>query len=214
MNNTASLGRWWIAVLSLLITESAIGSELRAAVNDIHLESAGTEVDAVTKQIRLPKVRIWQAGYEIQADLAEAKGLNFDDSQWNFTGKVRITTPQGSANADRAVVKFVQNRITEFHIVGQPATFEQHSSTLQLQAQGRAEVIDYLLESNSVRLSTRAWIKYGENEFSGQSVVYDMTNQRILANPDEQQGQRVHITISPNRPPSSEVTPDSGIKTR
>jgi hypothetical protein len=49
-----------------------------------------------------------------------------------------------------------------------------------------------------VRLQNNAWIKYGQNEFTGKTMVYDITNQRISANPKEQQGERVRIVITPD----------------
>jgi lipopolysaccharide transport protein LptA len=193
----------YIALAGLMVLPSAAAATLGNLGDEINLESAGTEVDAITKQIKLPKVRIWQAGYEIVADEARAQGLNFDDSQWTFAGKVRITTPQGSSTADRAVVSFVQNKITELQITGNPATFEQHDAKQQPLAQGQAKQIDYLLQKNTVRLSDNAWIKYAQNEFHGRTVVYNINSQRILASPDEQQGQRVRITITPNKNASS-----------
>lgn len=173
-------------------------ANLRQATANIDVESDGAEVDARTQQLVLPKVRITQAGYTIQADEARATGLNFENSQWTFAGKVNITTPEGSSTADRATVMFVQNQIAELHIVGQPATFEQHDPDKQLLAQGRAGFIDYDLQKNTVRLTQQAWVRYGQNEFTGTTVVYDIVNQRVLASQAEQQGERVRITINPD----------------
>ena len=178
MSDLAPLPATCAVVLALLTCHSVHSAELKSTAGEIHLESAGTEVDAITKQIKLPKVRIWQTGYEIQADMGLAKGLNFDDSEW----------------------------ITELHITGQPATFEQNNANPQLKAQGRAELIDYFLQNNSVRLRINAWIRYGQNEFKGRAVVYDINNQRVLASPDEQQGERVHITITPGTSAASSST--------
>ena len=211
-NNNALHSTWLIFALSVLICGSIMGADLANSETEIHLESAGTQVDAITKQINLPMVRIWQAGYEIQAELGQAKGLNFDNSQWSFSGKVHITTPQGRLTADRATVTFQQHRITELHINGQPATFEQLSATNQTLVQGRAESIDYLVQGNNIRLSNKAWVKYGQNEFSGRTVVYDLTHQRVLANPEEQQGEKVHIIITPNSSFGQENSSSSGIK--
>ena len=190
-------------MLTLLVLEAGSGTftqaaDFRQATANINVESDGAEVDARTRQMVLPKVRITQAGYAIQADEARATGLDFDNSLWTFTGNVQITTPEGSSRADRATVKFAQNQITELHITGQPATFEQHDANNQTLAQGRANLIDYDLQKNTVRLSQQAWVKYGQNEFTGTTVVYDILNQRVLAKQAEQQGERVRITINPN----------------
>lgn len=200
MNNPVLPQLLCIVLLGLPFSSGALAADTTPPNDEIQLESAGTEVDAVTKQLTLPKIHISQAGYAIQADLGQAKGLDFDNSEWIFTGKVKITTPQGSSSADRATVQFIQNKITELHISGRPATFEQHASNRQTQvlALGHADNIDYFLNSNSIRLQNNAWIKYGQNEFTGRTMVYDITHQRILANPNEQQGERVRILITPD----------------
>jgi lipopolysaccharide export system protein LptA len=202
----SSLNKLWqrllLALLVPVLTTHA--ANLKQSTAPIDVESDGAEVDARTKQLVLPKVRITQEGYVIQADEARASGLNFNNSQWTFTGKVQITTPDGSSAADKAIVLFVQNQITELHMSGQPATFEQHDATRQLLAQGRAGLIDYDLQKNNVRLSQQAWVQYGQNEFTGTTVVYDISNQRVLASREEQQGERVRITINPS---NGKVTP-------
>lgn len=213
MNNPVLPQLLCIVLLTLPFASGTLAADITPSNDEIQLESAGTEVDAVTKQLTLPKIHISQAGYAIQADLGQAKGLDFDNSEWIFTGKVKITTPQGSSSADRATVQFIQNKITELHISGRPATFEQHASNRQTQvlAQGHADNIDYFLKSNSIRLQNNAWIKYGQNEFTGRTMVYDITHQRILANPNEQQGERVRILITPDTTKNkTESSPSSG----
>ncbi|MGE0114788.1 MAG: lipopolysaccharide transport periplasmic protein LptA [Steroidobacteraceae bacterium] len=197
-------------MMPILTTQAASPKQINA---NIEVESDGAEVDARTRQLVLPKVRITQQGYAIQADEARATGLNFDNSQWTFNGKVYITTPDGFSTADRATVQFVQNQITEMHISGQPATFEQHDPGKQMLAQGHANHIDYDLQKNTVRLSQQAWVKYGQNEFTGATVVYDIINQRVLASREEQQGERVRITINPNAGnPATIPEPGTGSK--
>lgn len=184
--------------IAMLACMSAPAANLKQSTADIEVESDGAEVDARTKQLVLPNVRITQDGYAIEAQEARATGLSFDNSQWTFTGNVRISTPDGFSTADTAKVLFVQNAITELHITGRPATFEQHDTGKQTMAQGRAGNIDYDLQKNTVRLSQQAWVKYGQNEASSNVLVYDVNTQSVRANAAEQQGERVRITINPN----------------
>lgn len=190
----------WLPVLAHAV------SPLKSSEN-ITVESDGAEVDARTRQFFLPKARIAQGGYVIQADEARATGLDFDNSTWIFNGKVRINTPDGSSNAEHATVRFANKQILEIHIAGQPATFEQHNADQQTLAQGRAGAIDYDVQKNTVRMSQQAWVKYGQNEFTGTTVVYDITNQRVLASREEQQGERVRITINPNSDQPAIISP-------
>jgi lipopolysaccharide transport protein LptA len=204
--------KFFACLLSMLLASlAASAASTGQSTGKIDVESDGAEVDARTKQMVLPKVRITQEGYVIQADEARATGLDFDNSEWTFTGNVNITTPEGSSAAQRASVSFVKNKITELHMAGQPATFEQHDADKQTLAQGKAGVIDYDLQKSTVRLSQQAWIQYGQNEFTGTTVVYDIVNQRVLASREEQQGERVRITINPNADkPTSKPAPGAG----
>lgn len=197
-NHFALLRLLYAALLGLLLAGALPAATIESSTADINIESDGTEVDALTKQTVWPKVRIWQEGYEIQADEARAKGLDFSDSQWTFTGKVRITTPQGSSTADRAVVNFVQSQITEVHISGKPATFEQRDTSKQLLAQGEAGSIDYYLQKNTVRLSSNAWIKYGRNDCHATAVLYNIIEKNLSAASADQDGQRIKCTIVPS----------------
>ncbi len=191
-------------LLPLMATQAASAKQSTAS---IVVEADGTEIDALTKKMVLSKVRISQDQYVIQADEARATGLDVDNSEWVFTGQVKITTPDGFSTAERATVRFAQNQITELHVSGRPATFEQRDARKQMLAQGRADNIDYDLQKNTVRLNDQAWVKYGQNEFSGTSVVYDINSQRVLASREEQQGERVRITINPNTGKTTQDAP-------
>src|SRR5689334_10252424 len=89
-----------LLLAALLPIMTAQAAPLRQSNANITVESDGAEVDARTKQLMLPKVRIAQAGYAIQADEARATGLDFENSTWIFSGKVNIHTPDGSSTAD------------------------------------------------------------------------------------------------------------------
>lgn len=199
------------ALLTLLLLPLSLAhaAPLQKSTANIVVESDSAEVDAVSKKIVLPKVRIAQDGYVIQADEARATGLNFENSEWVFSGQVKITTPDGFSTADRATVLFAQNQITQLHITGAPATFEQHDPEKQTLAQGRAGNIDYDLQKNTVRLSKQAWVKYGQNEASSNALVYDVNTKSVVASRDEQQGERVRITINPNTG-KTETAPSGG----
>jgi lipopolysaccharide transport protein LptA len=206
-NPTSFRVRSLALLLVALLPSWLTAAPLTQSRENITVESDGAEVDARTKQFFLPKARITQGGYAIQADEARATGLDFDNSTWIFNGKVKISTPDGSSAADHATVRFVHKEIIEIHIAGEPATFEQHDQARLTLAQGRAGAIDYDVQKNTVRMSQQAWVKYGQNEFTGTTVVYDINNQRVLASREEQQGERVRITIDPNSDQPAVIKP-------
>lgn len=186
------------AALSATLSGSAVGASVAKSGSTIQLESDGGAVlDLRTNLLVLPKVRISQDGYLIKADEARATGLNFENSRWTFTGQVEITTPEGDSKADTATVSFLGNEISTAEIVGAPATFAQRDPQNQQVAQGKAGRIDYDMSKNTVRFTQNAWISYGQNELTGESIVYDMVRQTVAADRGEKQDERVRITINP-----------------
>jgi lipopolysaccharide transport protein LptA len=167
----------------------------------ISLDAASSEIDGRNNQIVLTRVTITQQGYSIRANQARANGLDFQNSRWVFIGMVELTTPDGHCTADQATVNFVDDQIDTVQISGTPATFEQHDNAQADQstlAKGRASNMMYDLNKNTVTLTGKAWIQYGQNEFNGNSVTYDIPLRKVLAKSEDQQGERVRITINPD----------------
>jgi len=140
---------------------------------------------------------ITQGTTRVVAERANATGLNFDSSQWTFTGNVRINVEGGSLDSDKAVVSFVDNRVSKALITGGPATFQQQLKAGGRLARGRAGVIEYDLGKGTVRLTRDAWLSDGRDEMTGQQITYDIAGERVRAQSTAHDTQRVRITITP-----------------
>jgi lipopolysaccharide transport protein LptA len=188
----------WMVLLVTAAGHAAPASEKQIIADKPKLDAASLELDGPTHLLVLTDVRIsTQSGYIIKAGQARTTDANnFNNSTWNFTSKVEITTPDGSSKADTASVSFVDNQISTLHITGNPATFEQHDAD-KIIAQGRADNIDYDLQQHTVRLMNNAWVSYGQNECRAVVLVYNITLQRVSANRADQQGERINCTITP-----------------
>jgi lipopolysaccharide export system protein LptA len=190
---------------ALLAAGTALGAPARDAAplqlsdtQPIQLVARSTDFDYKNNMLVFHGVRIAQGGLAIEAEDATATGLDFKASRWLFKGNVRITVPDGSLTSDEARIAFAANLIASAEITGAPARFEQQRD--KGVARGRAQRIEYQPALGTVRLSDDAWLSDGDNEISGQTLVYDMRNQRVLANPAEQGSQPVRITINPKQP--------------
>ena len=174
----------------------------------IQLEARSSDFDYKNNTLLFHGVRIAQGGLAIEADEGTATGLDFKDSRWLFKGNVRITVPDGSLASDEARIAFAANLIADAEVRGAPARFEQKRD--KGIARGRALRIEYQPAAGTVRLIDDAWLSDGNNEISGQTLIYNMRDQRVLANPDEQGSQPVRITINPKKPePKPEPRPDA-----
>ncbi len=174
----------------------------------IQLEARSSDFDYKNNTLLFHGVRIAQGGLAIEADEATATGLDFKDSHWLFKGNVRITGPDGSLASDEARIAFAANLIANAEVRGSPARFEQKRD--KGVARGRALRIEYQPAAGTVRLIGDAWLSDGNNEITGQTLVYNMRDQRVLANPDEQGSQPVRITINPKKAePKPDAKPDA-----
>ncbi len=173
----------------------------------LHWDAA--QLDYQRGQVVLRDVQIQQGGTTIQAELAEASGLEFDDSTWTFSGNVRLHTPQGSLNADDATVRFLDSRVQTATVHGGPAVFAGEVGAGRTPARGHARAIDYDFASGEVRLNEDAWLSDGRNEINGARIVYNLAAQRVQAE-GPSGGGRVSGTIRPRNAPATAPSAPSG----
>lgn len=177
----------------------------------VQVDAANTEVDYKTKRMIYHDVVISQGTMRVQADTAQATGLNFADSKWTFDGNVRINAePRGNLRSDSAVVEFKDSLISRATVVGKPAEFEQKRENSTQIARGHANKIVYDVAEGTVRLSDDAWLSDGQSEISGPLLVYNIRAQRVQAGGAQTPGapsvepgsdNRIHITIAPHATP-------------
>jgi len=110
---------------------------------------------------------------------------------------VKILVPGGMLQSAEARVAFQKNEIVRASIKGSPAKFEQRLKEGNQVARGRAQAIEYNVKESTVRLTGDAWLSDGQNEISGNTLVYDIARERVQANPNEKDPGGVHITINP-----------------
>jgi lipopolysaccharide transport protein LptA len=156
----------------------------------ITVEARSSDFDYKNSVLVFNDVTIVQGPTRITAEKAQASGLDFDDSRWEFSGTVRMSLTDGALSSDTARVRFAKGEIQSATVTGAPATFEQRRQA-EL-ALGRANRIDYDLERGTVELAGNAWLSDGCNEITGATLVYSTGNQRVISK------QQVVITIQPH----------------
>lgn len=167
----------------------------------ISLDAQSTELDYKNNNLVFRKVRIAQGAMSVTADLAQATGLDFENSRWIFHGNVKIAMDQGQLTSDEADVTFVKKLLAKAVVNGNPASFEQRIAKSGKLAQGRADSIEYDVAKGVVHFSKNAWLSDGQNEIRGESLKYNVLSQTIVAESSEQGSQRVHIIITPQAVP-------------
>ena len=168
-------------------------------VPPISLVAQSSEIDYRNNDLIFRKVRISQGTMSVEADLAHATGLDFENSHWVFRGNVKIIVNQGELHSDDADILFANKLLAQASVTGKPADFQQGDVKSARVIRGHAERIDYDLRKGIVELSRNAWLSDGKNEIRGQTLKYDIAARSVLAAAADQGAQRVHITITPPR---------------
>ena len=119
------------------------------------------------------------------------------DSGSGSSSTKTATVPDGKLASNSAQVTFRGNQIVRAIIKGSPASFEQKLKDKDQIARGKAETIDYDVQASTVKLVGQAWLTDGQNEARSSTLIYDIGQQRVVANPDEKDPGGVHFTIVP-----------------
>ena len=191
------------ALAAALLAGTVAGTAAAAALDSqapINLEAASSDFDYRNNTLQFKRVKITQGPLTVEAQEANATGLEFVNSQWTLKGQVKITVPDGKLASDTATVSFRDNQIVRAQVRGSPAVFEQRLEKSGQLAQGRAESIEYDVRNGTVQLAGDAWLSDGQNEIRGRTLVYDIGRQRVAANPGETEPGGVRITINPREP--------------
>ncbi len=199
MSMARSSASFLVILLGLV---SAAGAGQDPGQLPIQVEAQSSDFDYKNGRLVFNTVSITQGEIRIVANRAQATGLDFQDSQWEFSGAVHISTTASTLDSDTAQVSFKGGEIASATVQGAPALFNQLRG--EEKAQGRAERIDYDLGRGTVRLLGDAWLSDGRNEITGSTLVYSTANQRVIAQSAEQGGEPVRITI---RPPAADKEP-------
>ena len=184
------------AVVALAAAPPTDGINITADLQDSSLRE---DVHVLTGN-----VRITQADMSMEAEKATVSGLQTDRSRWTFERGVHIRSAKADLRADTADAMFASGRVAEATVKGSPAAFEQLDTTADKKVSGRAKVIEYDVGKGTVRMTQDVWFSYGGNEFRGDTVVYDLNDERVVVNPGAQRGSggRVNITIKPGSVPA------------
>ncbi len=171
----------------------------------ISLDAESSSFDQPTNTVVFRKLQITQGDVRISADEAVASGLDFERSEWRFTGHVKVTVDSASIEADSADVIFEAHSLLAAELRGSPAVFEDLSTTSELPIRGGANRLSFDNVDRTLRMTEGAWLSEGPNEFTGCDLIYDLEQEQITSGTSEC-GEPVVITIIP---PPNGAEPDS-----
>jgi lipopolysaccharide transport protein LptA len=145
----------------------------------------------------LGNVRVSQGDMSIEAEQATADAFRSENSRWQFENSVRVQTAEANLASQSAAASFRNNQLVQARVEGSPAQFEQRGGPPDRSVKGRARVIEYDVAQDVVTLTGDVWFSYGQDEFRGDTVIYNMRDERVRVNPDGDSSGRVKGIIRP-----------------
>ncbi len=183
-----------------LLAAAAVAAAQDREQLPIQLEARSQDLDFQKGVLKFDAITITQGQVRITAEQAVATGLDFKDSNWEFSGTVRITMPESTLASDTARVRFAAGEIASAVVTGGPATFTQKREDEQ--AEGRANRIDYDLKRGTVEFTGDAWLKDARTELTSETLVYSTVTQRVVSD------EPVVITIQPGEAAPGKPKPE------
>lgn len=187
-------------LLSIPLAVSAQVSEedLRLPIS---LDADSTDYDGKNSMLMFKGLRLTQGDIGVDADEGRATKLDFEDSDWHFSGNVVIDTENGHIECDTADLHFSNHQLQIATIEGAPATFEMQRPESEEITYAQAGRVKYNFELGIVEFSDDATITEGGNQISSNYLVYNIAEQRISAQ-SAADGERVKIKYTPRSPES------------
>jgi lipopolysaccharide transport protein LptA len=165
----------------------------------ISLDADSTDYDGKNSMLMFRGLRLTQGDIGVQADEGRATRLDFEDSDWHFSGNVVIDTENGHIECDTADLHFSNHQLQIATIKGSPATFEMQRPESEEITYAQAGRVKYNFELGIVEFSDDATITEGGNQISSNYLVYNIAEQRISAQ-SAADGERVKIKYTPRGP--------------
>lgn len=162
----------------------------------ITLDADSSDIDRQNDRLIFRGVSISQGDLGIEADEALASTLDFANSEWQFTGRVKMRMGPSSIQAHSARMQFANYQLMHAVIRGEPARFQQVETDGTL-TEGRAGLLEYDFRQGILRLSDSAWLSEAGKEISGSVLTYSITEERVVASSSQETGERVRILITP-----------------
>lgn len=125
-------------------------------------------------------VQISDGTIEISADTGTASETNFESSEWDFTGNVRVTFDTATLSADSAVFRFASNELVRGELSGHPVELRDYIAEQGTTVTGTAEKIMYDNRDGTARMSGQARLTRGENEYLGCDMIVYNLNEKTL----------------------------------
>lgn len=130
----------------------------------------------------------------IDADSAERDELA---GTTTYAGRVEMAQGSMRIQADKIVIYNTKDKVSKIVASGQPAQYEQKPNDSEGKVIATANILEYRLDQESLKLIEKASLKQEGTSLSGSRIEYDVRKSVVKAGSDQTQNQRVRMVIPP-----------------
>ena len=187
-----------IHIFLFFVLQINIALSQESSQNPILLDAESSVIDRISNSISFIKLEINQENhFLLQADEATASSLDFSSNEWVLNGNVYLELNEMNIVAQKAVIKFSNNGLEEAVFEGLPAIFSDINNLENEAISGGADNLTYNKKTSFISMNNNAFLKQGNNEFKGCSLIYDIDAEKITSGASDC-GTPVTITIVPS----------------
>ncbi len=126
-----------------------------------------------------------------KAEIDDKKGVSV------YSGNVKLSRGPLTVNADKLTVYRDKQELKKVVAVGNPVHLHQLATATTKEIRGEGQRAEYDPKSGDVLLLQNAVLFQDRNEFRGNEIRYNVTNESVNATKGEAADQRVRIVIHP-----------------
>lgn len=163
-------------------------------------------VDAQSNRGEFKGLTITNGEITIAADEATANQVDFQMSEWELRGHVRIALDSAAITASRATFVFANGTLVSGDLTGEPAMLQDSIPEKNETVRATAERIGYDNVSGIARMQGDASLTTGTTQMTGCDILYDL-RAGTMDSGSSQCSEPFRIKFLPREPESDEGAP-------
>jgi lipopolysaccharide transport protein LptA len=187
-----------IAFISLLLPFDAQAQLQQFNAQDMTIDADSSIYDGKTSTVIFKGLHLSQGLIGIQADEARVRNRELENSTWRFSGNVIIDVGDGHIECDNATLDFDDFKLKLAVVTGSPATYKLTREGKDNVTHAEAGHLSYRVDEGIIEFSDNAVITEGGNQFSSNLLIYNIGEQRIRADSNGAEDDRVRLIYTPN----------------
>ena len=175
------------------------------------IDADSTSYDGKTATLIFKGLRLSRGTISIEAEEGRVTNRESADSNWQFSGNVVIEVESGQIECDAADLQFAENQLNRAFVTGSPAKFRLTRPGSEVATYAEAGKLSYDVPAGIIEFSEQATITEAGNAFSSNFLVYYIAEQRIEADSNGDDSERVRIRYTPANGETvpEDTTPDA-----